>query len=393
MSFRRLIYLSCIVGGWSGFIGWLFLEIAIGRWVDQYTILAILMATLVAVPIGGGISLASGLTNPQLVNLLKRLLLGFAGGLIGGLVGSLIGGCIFAVFQSIPVLGFLSRVFGWTMIGMGIGVTEGILDRSLKKTRNGFIGGAVGGFLAGFFFIPVSFVIGSPTSSRMVSFVLLGLFIGLSIGLAQVLLKEAWLVVEDGFRPGRQVILGQDQITMGTSEKASLIFIAFGAKGVEPVHLKITKQKAGGYLLEDNQSRSGTLLNGQPVNEPTLLRDDDTIQFGVNVVRFKERIKHGDSALPTPVIAAKDRPTPVLPPPVKPAPTAPPAKTAPQPAPAVVVVKVASAPATPNAVAPTPAPPKAAVPAQPQEGRCPICDKKILGVPGQRRCGKCFTTF
>src|SRR5258707_444194 len=81
---------------------------------------------------------------------------------------------------------------------------------------------------------------------------------------ALVILKEAWITVEAGFRPGRQIILGKDLITMGTSEKSSLIFIAFGAKGVEPTHLKITKQNDGRYLLEDNQSRSGTLLNGQP---------------------------------------------------------------------------------------------------------------------------------
>jgi hypothetical protein len=393
MSFQRLIYWSCLFGGWFGFVGWLFFEIPLGRLADQYTAAAILMATLVAVPIGGGISLASGLTNPQLIPLLKRLLLGFAGGLLGGLLGSLIGACVFAVFQSIPVLGFLSRVFGWTLIGMGIGVTEGIFNRSLKKIRNGLIGGGIGGFLAGIFFIPVSFVVGSPMSSRMVSFVLLGLFIGLSIGLAQVLLKEAWLVVEQGFRPGRQVILGQDQVTMGTSEKASLIFIAYGAKGVEPIHLKITKQKEGGYWLEDNQSRGGTLLNGQPVREPTQLQDDDTIQFGVNVVRFKERIKHGDAALPAPVLSAKDSPKPVPPPRVKVASAPPPAKTAPASSPAFAAVKVASAPPTPKVAAPPPATPKSAASLEPQEGPCPICGRKIVGIPEQRRCGKCFTTF
>src|SRR5439155_25596280 len=113
-------------------------------------------------------------------------------------------------------------------------------------------------FLAGVFFVPVNFIIGSPMSSRAFAFVLLGLFIGLFIGLAQVILKEAWLTVEGGFRPGRQMILGGDLITMGTSEKSSLIFIAFGAKGVEPTHLKITKQPDGRFLLEDNQSRTGT---------------------------------------------------------------------------------------------------------------------------------------
>jgi hypothetical protein len=375
MSFLRLIYWSCLIGGWSAFIGWLFTEILFHYWID-YTALAILMATLVSVLIGGGISLASGLTNPQFPHLLKRLLLGFAGGLLGGLLGSLLGACIFGVLQGVPVLGFLSRILGWTLIGIGIGVTEGIFDRNMKKIRNGLIGGGIGGFLAGLFFIPVSFV-ASPMSSRAVGFVLLGLCIGLAIGLAQVILKEAWLTVEDGFRPGRQMILGKDLVTMGTSEKASLIFIAYGAKGVEPIHLKISKQPDGHYLLEDNQSRTGTLLNGKALPAATPIKDGDAIQFGVNVVRFNERVKQGEAKLP-PAATEASKPIPMAaiaaPPPIKPAPAAAvPSKPAPPPKPA-------------------PAPPPAAL-VQAQEGRCPICDKKVVGVPGQRRCAKCFTTF
>jgi hypothetical protein len=387
MSLIRLIIWSSLIGGWAAFAAWLVTEVPFHAWIDQGSnlalVLAIVMATIVATAIGGGVSLASGLTNPQIANLIKRLLIGFAGGLLGGLLGSLLGACIFGMLQGIPVLGFLSRVLGWTLIGCGIGVAEGIADRNMNKIRNGLIGGGLGGFFAGVFFVPVNFVIGSPMSSRAFAFVLLGLFIGLFIGLAQVILKEAWLTVEGGFRPGRQMILGGDLITMGTSEKSSLIFIAFGAKGVEPTHLKITKQPDGRYLLEDNQSRTGTILNGKPIAGPTPLNDGDAIQFGVNVVRFNERAKHGGQ-LPPPVIKepAKAPPSEAI--------QAKPSAAAIQPKPAPPPPPAAPKPAPPKAAAP---PPKPAAPAQPQEGRCPICDKKITGIPGERRCGKCFTTF
>jgi hypothetical protein len=397
MSLVRLIIWSCLIGGWAAFLSWLFTEIPFHLWIDEDSklavFLAIVMATFVAIAIGGGVSLASGLTNPNLANLLKRLGLGFAGGLLGGLLGSILGACIFGLLQAVPVLGFLSRVLGWTLIGVGVGVTEGIFDRNIKKIRNGLFGGAVGGFLAGLFFVPISYVIGNPMSSRAFAFVLLGLCIGLFIGLAQVILKEAWLTVEQGFRAGRQMILGQDQITMGTSEKASLIFIAYGAKGVEPIHLKISKQKDGGYLLEDNQSRTGTLLNGQPISGPTPLKDGDAIGFGVNVVRFNERAKHGEGQrLPPPVVAAP-APQPIPAGAIQTKPPAPVAKPAPVPA-AIQVAKPAPA-AVPRAAPAPPKPaatPKPAAP-QPQEGRCPICDRKVVGLPGERRCGKCFTTF
>ena len=226
MSLVRLIIWSSLIGGWGAFFGWFFSEVILHTWIDNFAV-AIVMATIVATAIGGGVSLASGLTNPQIANLTKRLLIGFAGGFLGGLLGTLLGACIFGILQNIPLLGFLGRVFGWTLIGCGIGVTEGIFDRNLKKMRNGLIGGALGGFLAGVFFVILNLIIGSPMSGRAFGFVLLGLFIGFFIGFAQVILKEAWLTVEGGFRPGRQMILGSDLVTMGTSEKASLIFIAY----------------------------------------------------------------------------------------------------------------------------------------------------------------------
>ncbi len=391
MSLVRLIIWSSLIGGWSAFFGWLFAEVIFHRWIDN-AFVAIAVATLVAIPIGGGICVVSGLTNPRINALAKRLGLGFVGGLLGGLLGALLGSCIFGGFHLITSQGFVefvARVIGWTLIGVGIGagigVSEGIVDRSFNKFRNGIIGGVLGGFLGGLFFGIVTLIGGSITS-RAISFVLLGLCIGLFIGLAQVILKEAWLTVEAGFRPGRQMILGQDPISMGTSEKASLIFIAYGAKGVEPIHLKITKLQDGSYALEDNQSRTGTLLNGQPMRGTAALSDGDAIQFGVNVVRFNERVKRGDAdKLPPPVVTQ-----PVIP--AKP-PVAAIQPAAPKVA-AVAAIQAAPAKPAPAAKAPVPTAKLApAAPPKPQEGRCPICDRAIVGIPGQRRCGKCFTTF
>src|ERR1022692_3257974 len=135
MSLIRLIIWSSLIGGWSAFFGWLFSETILHLWI-QNVVVAILMATLVAIPIGGGICVASGLTNPQISVLLKRLLLGFAGGLLGGLLGSLVGSCVFYGFSFLPsgFVAFFARVLGWTLIGTGIGVglgvSEGIVDRS-----------------------------------------------------------------------------------------------------------------------------------------------------------------------------------------------------------------------------------------------------------------------
>jgi hypothetical protein len=293
----RRVYWTGLVGGWSAFVGWLLAEFTVGWWVSKHILLAVLMSMLVGSVLGAGLSQVEALLTGQWKNQLPRLGLGALGGLVGGLVGGLFGNLLFQLLEGIVILGFLGRVVGWTLLGLAVGSCEGLLRRQWRQARNGLIGGSIGGFLGGLFFDLVRYLIGSPVSSRAFAFVLLGLFIGLSLGLVQVLLKEAWLTVEEGFRAGRQIILDQEVTTMGTSEKAGLIFIAYGAKGVDPVHLRIRRLQGGSYVLEDNRSRSGTFLNGEAVGGPTQLEDGDLIQFGVNKVRFNERFRPREKSL------------------------------------------------------------------------------------------------
>lgn len=428
MSFARLIYWSAILGGWSAFIGWLLFELPFGRLVDRGGFvglaIAVLMFTFVAAGIGAGLSQVSGLVNLQWQNQLRRLIPGVIGGVLAGLVGGVLANLAFFAIQSIfggatssvtqflgAALGFIVRVLGWTFIGVCLGAAEGIFDRTWRKLRNGLIGGGLGGLLGGLSFVLVSYVIGSA-SGRALSFVLLGLFIGLFIGLAQVLLKEAWLTVEEGFRPGRQLVLSAAETTMGTSEKAGMIFIAYGAKGVEPLHLRVRREKDGRYILEDNNSRTGTLLNGERIGEPTILQDGDLIQFGTNAVRFNERYKQagGGGADETRrargsrgVAAAAPPPVPAVSPAAIKAAAPPPRPAAPPPPPPPPVVAVTPAPPRPAPAPPKPAaaPSKPAAPApapaakgKPEEGMCPVCESyKAVGIRGERRCKNCFSMF
>ena len=104
-------------------------------------------------------------------------------------------------------------------------------------------------------------------SSRATAFVILGVCIGALIGLAQVILRDAWLTVLDGYRPGRQLILSHAVTVVGRAEHLPLPFIGPMNKDVELEHLKILRQPNGSYLLENNRSRIGTRLNDQTVQE------------------------------------------------------------------------------------------------------------------------------
>ena len=251
MSLNRLIFYSAMIGGWAAFVGWFLSELFLLQRSSDAGVLVIFVTTaLVGAFIAGGLTLLGGVASGTFQGQWHRLWPGLAGGFAAGAVGGLIGNLMYLVVPNVIV-----RIVGWTIMGLAIGAVEGLYDRSAKKIRNGLIGGTVGGFLGGLFFEPVAGLVGGVMSSRAAAFVILGLCIGCFVGLAQVILKEAWLTVEAGFRPGRQLLLSMPEIVMGTSERAALPFIAFGAKGVEPVHVRIVRRDDGSYLLQDNHSR------------------------------------------------------------------------------------------------------------------------------------------
>jgi hypothetical protein len=411
MSFYRLIFYSAVIGGWAAFAGWLISELVLLRRAHEFGLVPLfLTAAVVGALVAGALNILAGAANGQWKQQLPRALLGAGGGFVGGALGGLFGALIYQLYAAA-----FTRALGWTVMGLAIGCVEGIYDRSAKKIRNGLIGGSIGGFAGGLLFDPVHAWIGSDMSSRATAFVILGMFIGLFIGLAQVILKDAWLTVLAGFRPGRQLILTSPETWLGTSEKAQLPFIAFGAKGVEPIHLRILRRQDGGFVLQDNNSRTGTLVNGVRLQAPVLLQNGDMIQLGPNVVRFSESFRSADrQALPVlaaaPAAQAVSRPSEAV---AVGAPPAPPAaghvRAAARPPLAGIPVSKPAAPppvrqgpppapprASPSPVRPnpsTPAPPPAPSSPAAASGVCPICARPAKGPPGKRICENCGIKF
>ena len=160
---------------------------------------------------------------------------------------------------------------------------------------NGLIGGAIGGLLGGavslllrgswgqFFHDKPPDLLWSPAAA---AFVALGACIGLMIGLAQVILKEAWLKVESGFRPGRELILARPEITIGRAESCDVGL--FGDPTVDRLHATIQRQ-GNVYLVHDAGSATGTFVNEEPIHQPRILQSGDVIRVGRCVLRFGER--------------------------------------------------------------------------------------------------------
>jgi len=302
MSFRLFIFYCSLCGAWAAFAGW-----ALGRPANLESgmkegVRALYLGLLVALALGIGDALWNFLLR-QVIPLLLRVLVVVAVGAAGGFAGGYLGQALYGPSQQVVFL-----VLGWTLTGLLIGAAIGAYDYlsclllgrdrrgARRKLLNGVLGGAAGGVLGGLLYVLLGGTwaglfraknadLWSPSA---VGFVVLGACIGLLIGLAQVILKEAWVKVESGFRRGRELILSKPETTIGRAEGCDIGL--FGDPAVGRLHARIVQQ-GGRYILADAATPDGTYLNDQRIYQPTPLQSGDAIRLGNCVLRFGERRK------------------------------------------------------------------------------------------------------
>jgi hypothetical protein len=309
MSFRLFIYYCTLVGAWAAFVGW-----ALARLIAPQDVVAeaTTYGLFLGLTIAFGLSLLDALWNfsvGQFVSIFARVAAAMLVGLIGSAACSGIAGLLFRYLA--PRLGFFGDVFfilGWIGLGFMVGISVSVFDlfaglarkdvrgpltKVIKCTAGGVAGGAIGGLIAWLLRFQVGRVLGDASGNSFwtpsaYGFVSLGALIGLLVGLSQVFLMEAWIKIEAGFRPGRDLILSRDRTTIGRAEGCDIAL--FGDNGVEKEHALIVLDR-GGYYLEPLPHTPGTYINELPIATRTRLATGDLIRVGKSLLRFNERRK------------------------------------------------------------------------------------------------------
>jgi len=313
MSFRLFVYYCVVWGGATAFFGWMLGQIGIdsNSTLFRESLKGLALGMLVALGLALVDAFAAG-GRPATSALIMRIVLALGIGAVGGLVGGFMGQWLYGLSNS---KWSSLLVFGWTLTGLLIGTAPSMFDylgtilrgeerRGMNlKLRNGLIGGFVGGFAGG---IASVFLYNLWTDAQglwspsATGFVALGACIGLAVATAQVILREAWVRVESGFRPGRQVLLTRKETTIGRSEACDVGL--FGDAAVDKVHAKIVRE-GDRWLLVDTGTASGTQLNGQRITGPSPLKMGDRIQVGGSVLSFGVRKKEAAAPAPAPPMA------------------------------------------------------------------------------------------
>jgi pSer/pThr/pTyr-binding forkhead associated (FHA) protein len=184
-----------------------------------------------------------------------------------------------------------------TLLGAGIGAST----LSLRGMFQGAIGGFIAGAVSGSTFDLVGVAVGTMLvaangahggqqvetggPSRAITFVLLGALIALFIGLAERVMRSAWVRLSLGRNEGKEWVIDRPQVLIGRSESAQIPL--FGDPNIAPAHAYIIS-KGGGYMLADAGSPTGVYLNGQRIAQAPLFHGAH-IQVGSTVLEFLMR--------------------------------------------------------------------------------------------------------
>ncbi|MBP7176600.1 MAG: FHA domain-containing protein [Thermoclostridium sp.] len=210
--------------------------------------------------------------------------------LVIGFVSGYIAQTMYTILLSDEASSFASafmRGIGWSIMGLGVGLSVGLIKPEKKRMLYCTLGGLGGGFLGGFLFDFVYLVVNfgyqdTGTAARAVGIIIMGLLIGLGIGLLEQFAKQAWLKVTRGEFEGKEYLVFAGTTSIGNSGKNAIVL--FKDKLVGPNHCDIILE-GNKYVLIDKGTPMGTVVNGMRISRHNLNKGD-TIAIGNTVMVF-----------------------------------------------------------------------------------------------------------
>ncbi len=258
--------------------------------------------------VGVALGVAEALSGVSPRDAVKSVVVAVPIGIVGGALGLAVGNAFYHPLHQIAagtengisvgpsVMGFvfelLGRSLGWAFFGLFLGLSQGLAVENTKKLVNGAVGGVIGGGLGGFIFALLNFINGTHAFAipvelmRLIGFAVTAGVIGFFIGLIEELTKQASLIHLKGRNEGREFLIFKRETYIGRDELLDVPI--FGDPDVEPRHAVIYAD-ARVHRIEDLNTAAGTLVNGQRITKPQVLKDGDIIQLGMTKLKFRDK--------------------------------------------------------------------------------------------------------
>jgi hypothetical protein len=198
----------------------------------------------------------------------------------------LTGDDFFDAFQS---RNHLNRGLAWSILGLAAGLSVGIASKAWKRIGITGAGGFVGGFAGGFVF---DFITGGEALAQITGLVITGAAVGLSVSLLEQVTKSSWLEIVKGGMAGKQFILYQNQITIGSSPSANITLIKDPA--IAPIAATI--RRTGNSVKIFAADRANPVNVDGTSGFERQLAEGSTILLGSTELRFREKSQKIDDS-------------------------------------------------------------------------------------------------
>lgn len=182
-----------------------------------------------------------------------------------------------------PIL-WIARGCAWAVFGVAGGAVYGIIGMSSKKAQYGILGGMLGAGIGGVVFDPIAWGVNRGGVSRVVGFMLFGLFTGCAMGIVENALKDRWIFVSAGPLAGKQFILYKPRTTVGSQQSCDVYL--FKDHTILPEHAIF---EARGNRMQLT-ARGHVYVSGQPVRA-RVLQSGDLVQIGRYSFQYREKMR------------------------------------------------------------------------------------------------------
>jgi hypothetical protein len=255
---RRLIYV--LLGLAGGLAAWPAMELvlALQQRFPSYLLFSVGSGALFGAVYGLFFGFADGVIAANGRRTLTGGAFGALWGLIGGAVGFVLGqwlllslgGYLFRQGVALDSGALpLTRVLGWAVLGVFVGTTEGVRKRSPRKLGIGLISGFLGGALGGVL-VEYSGAFVSEAQGRPLGLLLFGLLVAFAYGLVEKSLAFGILRLLNGTYKGKEFILNQRNISIGSSRGADVPLFSY--RRVMENHARIRASGQDIYLYPED---------------------------------------------------------------------------------------------------------------------------------------------
>jgi hypothetical protein len=178
----------------------------------------------------------------------------------------------------------LNRGLAWSILGLAAGLSVGVASKSPKRIAITGAGGLVGGFIGGFVF---DYITGDGSIAQATGLLITGAAVGLSVSLLEQVTKSSWIEITRGGMAGKQFILYQNVVTIGSSPNANITLIK------DPAILPIaaTIKRVGTSVVIYAADRSMPVAVDGLAGFERKLEEGSTIVLGSTELRFREKAK------------------------------------------------------------------------------------------------------